>query len=73
MEGTPSGISYDLVKKDLLKIHGVSNVHDLQMWSITVDKLAAMVHLQVAKGVVFIYTPKLFKSTEVLICLAKIT
>ena len=54
MEGTPSGISYDLVKKDLLKIQGVSNVHDLQMWSITVDKLAVMVHLQVAKGVVFI-------------------
>ena len=54
MEGTPSGISYDLVKKDLLKIQGVSNVHDLQMWSITVDKSAVMVHLQVAKGVVFI-------------------
>ena len=54
MEGTPSGISYDLVKKDLLKIQGVSNVHDLHMWSITVDKLAVMVHLQVAKGVVFI-------------------
>ena len=54
MEGTPSGISYDLVKKDLLKIQGVSNVHDLHMWSITVDKLAVMVHLQVAKGAVFI-------------------
>merc|ERR1739848_722815 len=44
MEGTPSGISYDSVKKDLLKINGVSNVHDLQMWCITVDKLAVMVH-----------------------------
>ena len=50
MEGTPSGISYDSVKKDLLKINGVSNVHDLQMWCITVDKLAVMVHLQVGKS-----------------------
>ena len=50
MEGTPSGISYDSVKKDLLKINGVSNVHDLQMWCITVDKLAVMVHLQVSKS-----------------------
>jgi len=49
MEGTPAEVSYDSVKKDLLKIHGVSNVHDLQMWCITVNKIAVMVHLQVNK------------------------
>ena len=66
MEGTPSGISYDLVKKDLLKIQGVSNVHDLQMWSITVDKLAVMVHLKVAKGAgsVHITLQSFLKSTK---------
>lgn len=47
MEGTPSKSVYDAVKKDLLKVSGVSSIHDLQIWSITVDKMIVTVHLQV--------------------------
>ena len=49
MEGTPDGLSYEFMKKDLLKISGVSSLHDLQIWCISVDKMAVMVHLKVPK------------------------
>ena len=49
MEGSPNGRAYDSIKKDLLKINGVSNLHDLQIWSLTIDKIAVMVHLEVPK------------------------
>lgn len=50
MEGTPSSTSYGLIKKDLLKIHGVTSLHDLQIWSITVNKVALTVHLETSAG-----------------------
>jgi zinc transporter 2 len=45
MEGLPSGISYDLIRKDLLNINGVINVHDLKIWAVTVNQIAGMVHI----------------------------
>lgn len=50
MEGTPSSTSYGLIKKDLLKIQGVTSLHDLQIWSITVNKVALTVHLEAVES-----------------------
>ena len=50
MEGSPSSISYEFMKKDLLKVSGVMSLHDLQIWCITVNKMVVMVHLEVPKN-----------------------
>ena len=49
MEGLPTGISYEAVKDDLLNLDGVADLHDLKIWSLTVNKPCAMVHLMVNK------------------------
>ena len=49
MEGLPAGISFENVKNDLLQIEGVMDLHDLKIWSLTVDKTFAMVHLMINK------------------------
>lgn len=45
MEGSPQGMNYKKVRKELLKIRGVSNIHDLKVWALSMDKTASMVHL----------------------------
>lgn len=45
MEGTPSGIDPEELTKDLIALPGVSDVHDVHIWSITVGKPAASFHL----------------------------
>lgn len=49
MEGLPVGISFENVKNDLLQIEGVMDLHDLKIWSLTIDKTFAMVHLMINK------------------------
>ena len=45
MEGSPHGMNYKKVRRELLQINGVSNIHDLKMWALSMDKTASMVHL----------------------------
>lgn len=45
MEGIPEGIDAAQVRRDLEKIDGVLEVHDLHIWSISVGKPALSVHL----------------------------
>ena len=45
MEAVPRGLDYHEVKDDLLEVEGVVNVHDLRIWSITMDKSYAMAHI----------------------------
>jgi cobalt-zinc-cadmium efflux system protein len=47
LEGAPSGIDADQVRAALLGIHGVVDVHDVHIWSITSGETAVSVHLVV--------------------------
>uniref|UniRef100_A0A914UGL3 Zinc transporter 2 n=1 Tax=Plectus sambesii TaxID=2011161 RepID=A0A914UGL3_9BILA len=48
MEGKPRGIDFGEVIKSLHNIEGVRKVHDLRIWSLTMDKVALSVHLAIA-------------------------
>jgi cobalt-zinc-cadmium efflux system protein len=47
MEGRPSNIDLQEVKNQLLSLSGVTNIHDLHVWSITSDFPALSCHLVV--------------------------
>ncbi|WP_409291031.1 cation diffusion facilitator family transporter [Peribacillus sp. SCS-37] len=51
MEGAPSNIDVEKVKKSLLSIEEVKDVHDLHVWSITSDFPALSCHLTVDAGI----------------------
>jgi len=48
MEGTPAQIDLDQLRQSLLAVEGVVGVHDLHVWLIASDFLAASVHLEVS-------------------------
>ncbi|KAK3579809.1 hypothetical protein CHS0354_021000 [Potamilus streckersoni] len=50
MEGTPRGMSMDLIKNSFLEIDGVCYIHDLRVWSLSLSKVALSVHLAVKAG-----------------------
>ncbi|XP_064644354.1 proton-coupled zinc antiporter SLC30A2-like [Lineus longissimus] len=58
MEAIPKNIDYEEVKTSLSNIDGVKLVHSLHVWSLTLDKVAADVHLAVAYGVDYEETVK---------------
>ncbi len=43
--GTPRGIDFNLVTMTLKQIPGVTEIHDLRIWSLTTSKIAMSVHL----------------------------
>lgn len=47
MEGFPSGLDYNSIKKSLENIDGVKMSHSLHIWSLTLNKNALAVHLAV--------------------------
>ena len=46
MEGTPRGVDFDRMKKDILKIDGVSAVHHVRIWALTASKIAMAAHIE---------------------------
>ncbi|KAF9550228.1 hypothetical protein EC957_001135 [Mortierella hygrophila] len=48
MEGTPTHIDPEEIEASLLKISGVTLVHDLHVWNLTAGKASMAVHLQLA-------------------------
>ncbi|KAG0289280.1 hypothetical protein BGZ98_003913 [Dissophora globulifera] len=48
MEGTPGHIDPEEIEASLLKIPGVTLVHDLHVWNLTAGKASMAVHLQLA-------------------------
>ena len=50
MEGIPKGIDIQEVQKTLFNIGGVRKVHNLRIWSLSLDKAALSTHLAVEKG-----------------------
>lgn len=50
MESTPSAIDSNAVHLDLQKLPGVSEAHDLHIWTVSTGRLALSVHLIVSNG-----------------------
>ncbi|KAM4592893.1 putative proton-coupled zinc antiporter SLC30A4 [Odontesthes bonariensis] len=46
LEGTPRHLDTQRIKEDLLKLEDVQSVDELNVWALTADKTAALVHLQ---------------------------
>ncbi|OON22500.1 hypothetical protein X801_01593 [Opisthorchis viverrini] len=49
MEATPRGLDFNDVKNALNDVPGVVELHNLRMWSLTMNKTAVSVHLAVAE------------------------
>ncbi|CAK8678946.1 unnamed protein product [Clavelina lepadiformis] len=49
MEGSPVGIEYAVVKEKLLEMDGVTAVHDLRIWSLTLNQTVMSAHLAIDK------------------------
>lgn len=50
LEGVPQGIDFDALAKAIEAVAGVSNVHDLHVWSITSDQPSLSAHLVLTQG-----------------------
>ncbi|ODM94641.1 Zinc transporter 2 [Orchesella cincta] len=50
MEGIPKGIDFNEVRETLLQVKGVYIVHNLRIWSLSMDKIAMSAHLAVEPG-----------------------
>ncbi|NWH59488.1 ZNT4 protein, partial [Geococcyx californianus] len=50
LEGVPRHLNIDRIKEDLMKIEDVYSIEDLNVWSLTAGKTAAVVHLQLVPG-----------------------
>lgn len=48
MEGIPRGIDFLEVQRVVFAIHGVVKVHNLRIWSLSMDKIALSAHLAIA-------------------------
>ncbi|CAD5115078.1 DgyrCDS4093 [Dimorphilus gyrociliatus] len=51
MEGMPHGIDFNDVKRSLCEIEGVRELHNMRIWSLTMNKTAVSVHLALDKGI----------------------
>ena len=45
MEGSPVAVDIDQLEKDLNKIKGVKEIHDLHVWSLSIGKLSLSCHI----------------------------
>jgi len=50
MEGIPKGIDFQEVQRTLFNIEGVIRVHNLRIWSLSMDKIALATHLAIGKN-----------------------
>ncbi|KAK6109188.1 cation diffusion facilitator transporter family protein [Brugia pahangi] len=50
MEASPKHINVDKLYNELCAIEGVRDVHSLRVWSLTMDKVAISVHLDIEKS-----------------------
>ncbi|KAM9313267.1 putative proton-coupled zinc antiporter SLC30A4 [Gastrophryne carolinensis] len=50
LEGVPKHLNVDQIRADLMKIEDVYSVEDLNVWSLTTGKSAAIIHLQLSPG-----------------------
>ncbi|XP_061672353.1 proton-coupled zinc antiporter SLC30A2 [Syngnathoides biaculeatus] len=51
MEGTPAGVRYSEVRHGLLAVKGVSAVHNLHIWALTVNQALLSAHVAIGESV----------------------
>uniref|UniRef100_A0A3Q4H2Y6 Proton-coupled zinc antiporter SLC30A8 n=1 Tax=Neolamprologus brichardi TaxID=32507 RepID=A0A3Q4H2Y6_NEOBR len=51
MEGTPSGVKYSEVRDGLLAVKGVTAVHNLHIWALTVNQAMLSAHVAIDESV----------------------
>ncbi|XP_029976612.1 zinc transporter 2 [Salarias fasciatus] len=51
MEGTPSGVKYAEVRDGLLEVKGVTAVHNLHIWALTVNQAVLSAHVAIDESV----------------------
>ncbi|XP_008297539.1 zinc transporter 2 [Stegastes partitus] len=51
MEGTPSGVKYKEVRDGLLAVKGVTAVHNLHIWALTVNQAVLSAHVAIDESV----------------------
>uniref|UniRef100_A0A3P8TUR7 Proton-coupled zinc antiporter SLC30A8 n=1 Tax=Amphiprion percula TaxID=161767 RepID=A0A3P8TUR7_AMPPE len=51
MEGTPSGVKYSEVRDGLLAVKGVTAVHNLHIWALTVNQAVLTAHIAIDETV----------------------
>lgn len=67
MAGAPRTVNFTDVSQSLLEIDGVKEVHDLRMWSLSMNKVAIAVHLAVGLYIVLDLFNFSLPSTHVLL------
>lgn len=45
MEGTPVEVEIEKLKKELTEIEGVTEIHDMHVWSLSANKLTISAHI----------------------------
>ncbi|XP_067827305.1 zinc transporter 4 [Heptranchias perlo] len=68
LEGTPRHLDVHHIRDDLLKIEDVHSVEDLNVWSLTVGKTAAIVHLKLVPESCSRWEDVQCKARQVLLC-----
>jgi zinc transporter 1 len=53
LQGVPSEISFDQVRKDILAVEGVLSVHELHIWQLSESKIIASVHVTASRRIDF--------------------
>lgn len=49
VSGVPRHLDTQRIREDLLKLEDVQSVDELNVWALTADKTAALVHLQLSE------------------------
>uniref|UniRef100_A0A8C5ERX4 Proton-coupled zinc antiporter SLC30A8 n=1 Tax=Gouania willdenowi TaxID=441366 RepID=A0A8C5ERX4_GOUWI len=51
MEGTPAGVNYNVVREQLLSVKGVTAVHNLHIWALTMNQAVLTAHVAIDDSV----------------------
>uniref|UniRef100_A0A674IG39 Proton-coupled zinc antiporter SLC30A8 n=1 Tax=Terrapene triunguis TaxID=2587831 RepID=A0A674IG39_9SAUR len=52
MEGTPKGFNYDAVRERILAVNNVESIHNLHLWSLTMNQVILSAHVVVTEDTV---------------------
>lgn len=66
--GTPTHIDIKAVQDDLMKIEGVTNVHDLHIWTLASNHIALTAHLNLNTKDFHIDREKILSNSQAILC-----
>jgi cobalt-zinc-cadmium efflux system protein len=68
LEGVPSGIDLEEVRRTVATVPGVNSLHDLHVWSLSGEQIALSCHLVVAEELLAAESEHLVRKVEEAIC-----